>query len=125
MDTTAGLEELVAPLGLDLVFLVQKGRHVAIIGAPNARGAQPRPSNAIIQRTRPKVQGQGSTTIMMRLLHYRIWRPHWSQFLPVLKLVKKQAMVVMYLSAVHPTKNSQVSGDISIGATQISISPHF
>jgi hypothetical protein len=39
MDTTVGLEELVVPLGLDLVFLVRKGRRVVIIGGPNARGA--------------------------------------------------------------------------------------
>jgi hypothetical protein len=39
MDTTVGLEGLVVPLGLDLVFLVQKGRRVVIIGGSNARGA--------------------------------------------------------------------------------------
>jgi hypothetical protein len=55
MDTTVGLEGLVVPLDLDLVFLVRKGRHVVIIGSPNARGALPRASDAIIQRRRPKV----------------------------------------------------------------------
>ncbi len=39
MDTTVGLEELVVPLGLDLVFLVREERRVAITGGPNARGA--------------------------------------------------------------------------------------
>ena len=39
MDTTVGLEELVVPLGLDLVFLVQEERRVAITDGPNARGA--------------------------------------------------------------------------------------
>jgi hypothetical protein len=39
MDTTVGLEELVVPLGLDLVFLVREGRRVAITGGPNAPGA--------------------------------------------------------------------------------------
>jgi hypothetical protein len=39
MDTTVGLEELVAPLGLDLVSLVREQRRVAITSSPNARGA--------------------------------------------------------------------------------------
>lgn len=50
MDTTVGLEELVVRVDLDLVLLVREGRRVAITVDPNARGAQPRPSNAIIHR---------------------------------------------------------------------------
>jgi hypothetical protein len=36
MDTIAGLEELVVPLGLELVLLVREGRRVAITGDLNA-----------------------------------------------------------------------------------------
>jgi hypothetical protein len=39
MATTVGLEELVVPLDLDLVFLVREERLVAIIGGQNARDA--------------------------------------------------------------------------------------
>lgn len=37
MATTVGLEELVLPLGLDLVSPVPEGRHVAIIDNLNVR----------------------------------------------------------------------------------------
>jgi hypothetical protein len=66
MNTIVGLEELVVSLDLELVFLVREGRRVAITGDLNARGAQLRPSNAIIQRTRLKVPGAGFGTVMMR-----------------------------------------------------------
>lgn len=39
MDTIVALEELVVPLGLDLVFPVREGRHVVITGGPTAQGA--------------------------------------------------------------------------------------
>jgi hypothetical protein len=39
MDTTVGLEKLVEPLGLDLVFVVREGKRVATTGGPNALDA--------------------------------------------------------------------------------------
>jgi hypothetical protein len=39
MNTIVDLEELVISLDLELVFLVQEGRHVVITGSPNAQGA--------------------------------------------------------------------------------------
>lgn len=87
MDTTVGLEELVVPLGLDLVFLVREGRRVAITGGLNARGAKPKLSNAIIQRTRPKGQGRGFSAVMMRRPNGRRWRLHWWQLPPVSTIV--------------------------------------
>lgn len=95
MDTTVGLEELVVPLGLDLVFLVREPRRAAITGGPNARGASPRPSNAIIRRTRPKVEGQGFSTVMMRQANGGRWPLHWWQILLMSKIVQKQATMVI------------------------------
>ena len=54
MDTTVALEELVLQLGLDLVFLVQRGRLDATTSSPNAQDAKPRASTVFIQRARPK-----------------------------------------------------------------------
>ena len=65
MDIIVGREELGVPVDLDPVFLARNGRRDATMGGPRARGACPRLSNAIIQRTRPKTQIAGSSPVMM------------------------------------------------------------
>jgi hypothetical protein len=93
MDTIVGLVEVVASLGLDLVFRVQEEKRVAITSGQNVRDALPKPSNAIIQQTRPKVQGQEFNTVTMCQLsggreHLRRW-----QILPLVNINKKQIMM--------------------------------
>jgi len=95
MDTIVGREELVVPVDLDPVFLARDGRRDATIGGPHARGACPRLSNAIIQRTRPKTQGRGYSPVMMQRLNKARWRLHSWRISPASNIVKKQATTVL------------------------------
>jgi hypothetical protein len=65
MDTIVGLEELKKFLGLDLVFIVQERRRVAIRSGPNARGAKLRALNAIISQSRPNPEDQAFRTAVL------------------------------------------------------------
>jgi hypothetical protein len=65
MGTIVGLEELKKFLDLDLVFIAQERRRVAIRSSPNARGVKLRALNAIISQSRPKPEDQAFRTAIL------------------------------------------------------------
>src|SRR4051812_42401389 len=104
MDTTVGLGELVVPVGPDLAIPVREERCVAITSDPNAQGAYPRLSTAIIQRTRPSAQGQAvRPVVIMPAPRSGQERLYWWQILPVLGITRKQAIMGVPFSIMTST----------------------